>query len=92
MGWTVPVFSSRGTSFSADCGFEAFGLTAFLREDDQVFRTWSTSARGVDRLRIDFNLLDLTVFGRQESWEDSPPGWPQTSRYQWWRLHDEYGD
>jgi predicted dithiol-disulfide oxidoreductase (DUF899 family) len=39
---------------------------------------------------MDFNLLDLTAFGRQETWEDSPAGWPQTEPYQWWRLHDDY--
>lgn len=36
------------------------------------------------------NILDLTAYGRQETWEDSPSGWPQTPPYQWWRLHDEY--
>jgi predicted dithiol-disulfide oxidoreductase (DUF899 family) len=41
---------------------------------------------------IDFNLLDLTPLGRQEEWEDSPDGWPQTTPYAWWRLHDEYDD
>jgi predicted dithiol-disulfide oxidoreductase (DUF899 family) len=49
-----------------------------------------TSARGVDRLRIDFNLLDLTPLGRQEEWEDSPAGWPRTPAYLWWQKHDEY--
>jgi len=44
----------------------------------------------VNRLRIDFNLLDLTPLGRQEEWEDSPTGWPQTPAYAWWRYHDEY--
>jgi hypothetical protein len=23
------------------------------------------------------SLLDLMPYGRQETWEDSPPGWPQ---------------
>jgi predicted dithiol-disulfide oxidoreductase (DUF899 family) len=44
----------------------------------------------VDRLRLDFNLLDLTPYGRQEAWEDSPAGWPQTPTMNWLRLHDEY--
>jgi hypothetical protein len=48
------------------------------------------SALGRYRLRFDFNLLDLTPLGRQETWEDSPKGWPQTPPYQWWRLHDEF--
>jgi len=91
MGWTVPWYSSAGNDFNLDCtGGEGFGLSVFLRNGDSVYRTYSTTARGVDRLRIDFNLLDLTPLGRQEDWEDSPDGWPQTPPYVWWRLHDEY--
>jgi len=91
MGWTVPFFSSRGTSFSDDCGAgTGFGMSVFLRDRNSVYRTYFTTARGVDRLRFDFNTLDLTPYGRQEQWEDSPAGWPQTEPYQWWRLHDEY--
>ncbi|MFF5212518.1 DUF899 domain-containing protein [Streptosporangium sp. NPDC000396] len=97
MGWTVPWYSSRPggsndvNDFNADCGTGGgFGLSVFLRDRDSVFRTYYTSGRGVDRLRIDFNLLDLTPLGRQETWEDSPDGWPQTAPYEWWRLHDEY--
>lgn len=91
MGWTVPFYSSRGTSFTEDCGTgRGFGLSAFLRDGDDVYRTYFTTGRGVDRLRFDFSTLDLTPYGRQEDWEDSPDGWPQTKPYQWWRLHDEY--
>jgi predicted dithiol-disulfide oxidoreductase (DUF899 family) len=97
MGWTLPWYSSNGSDFNVDFGVtagddEGFGLSVFLRDGDDVFRTYFTSARGVDRLRPDFNLLDLTPLGRQEAWEDSPDGWPQTAPYEWWRLHDEYGD
>ncbi|MEV0168646.1 DUF899 domain-containing protein [Nonomuraea fuscirosea] len=91
MGWTLPWYSSQGSTFNADCGLDGgFGLSVFLRDGDRVFRSYFTTARGVDRLRTDFNLLDLTPYGRQETWEDSPEGWPQTAAYQWWRLHDEY--
>jgi predicted dithiol-disulfide oxidoreductase (DUF899 family) len=91
MGWSVPWFSSFGSDFDADCGITTgFGLSVFLRDGERVFRSYFTTARGVDRLRIDFNLLDLTPLGRQEEWEDSPDGWPQTTPYAWWRLHDEY--
>jgi predicted dithiol-disulfide oxidoreductase (DUF899 family) len=92
MGWTVPWYSTfDGPDFNGDCGANpGFGLSAFLQNDDRVYRTYFTTARGVDRLRFDFNLLDLTVLGRQETWEDSPDGWPQTPPYTWWRLHDEY--
>jgi predicted dithiol-disulfide oxidoreductase (DUF899 family) len=55
-----------------------------------VFRTYATTGRGVDRLRLDFNLLDLTPYGRQEEWEDSPDGWPQDATMNWLRPHDEY--
>jgi predicted dithiol-disulfide oxidoreductase (DUF899 family) len=95
MGWTVPWYSSFGSDFNDDLGLtidggEVFGLSVFLRDGAAVYRTYFTNARGVDRLRMDFNLLDLTPFGRQETWEDSPGGWPQTSPYVWWRKHDEY--
>lgn len=95
MGWTVPWFSSFGSDFNHDFGVttargESFALSVFLHDGGDVFQTYRTSARGVDRLRLDFNLLDLTPLGRQESWEDSPAGWPQTPPYSWWRKHDEY--
>jgi len=95
MGWTVPWYSSYGSDFNYDFGVttgegETFGLSVFLRDGESVYRTYFTDRRGVDRLRMDFNLLDLTALGRQEEWEDSPDGWPQTPPYQWWRLHDEY--
>ena len=97
MGWTVPWFSSYGSDFNYDFGVsaqdgETFGLSVFLRDGETVYRTYFTTARGTDRLRIDFNLLDLTPFGRQEEWEDSPEGWPQTPTFAWWRKHDEYED
>jgi predicted dithiol-disulfide oxidoreductase (DUF899 family) len=92
MGWTVPWYSALGHDFSAECGVAggSFGLSVLLRDGDRFFRTYFTTSRGVDRLRIDFNLLDLTPYGRQETWEDSPKGWPQTPPYGWIRLHDEY--
>jgi predicted dithiol-disulfide oxidoreductase (DUF899 family) len=83
MGWTVPVYSSRGTTFGTDCGTSMFGLSAFLRDGDRVFQTYFTAGRGVDRLRFDNNVLDLTAFGRQEAWEDSPAGWPQKPTNSW---------
>jgi predicted dithiol-disulfide oxidoreductase (DUF899 family) len=91
MGWAVPCLSCHGSSFSVDYGVEAgFGMSVFLRNGADVYRTYFTTSRGVDRLRFDVNVLDLTAFARQEEWEDSPPGWPQMKAYQWWRLHDEY--
>jgi predicted dithiol-disulfide oxidoreductase (DUF899 family) len=81
MGWTLPFVSSRGTAFAADCGADYFMLSVFLRDGDKVYRTYSTTARGVDRLLFANNILDLTAYGRQEDWEDSPPGWPQHPTY-----------
>jgi predicted dithiol-disulfide oxidoreductase (DUF899 family) len=95
MAWTVPWFSSFDSDFNRDFGTttddgESFALSVFLRDGDTVYRSYVTSSRGVDRLRLDFSLLDLTPLGRQEEWEDSPAGWPQTPPYTWWRKHDEY--
>ena len=82
MGWTLPFVSSHGTSFARDCGGgEGFLLSMFLRDGSNVYQTYSTTARGVDRLLFVNNLLDLAPYGRQEDWEDSPPGWPQHPTY-----------
>ena len=82
MGWTMAFVSSRGTTFAADCGVgQGFMLSAFLRDGDDVYRTYNTTARGVDRLLFLHNILDLAAYGRQEDWEDSPPGWPQHPTY-----------
>jgi len=81
-GWTLPFVSSRGNSFAADCGAGGgFMLSVFLRDGDEVYRTYNTTSRGVDRLVFYNSVLDLTPYGRQEDWEDSPPGWPQHPTY-----------
>jgi predicted dithiol-disulfide oxidoreductase (DUF899 family) len=91
MGWTIPWFSSLGNDFNDDVGAgDGFALNVFLRDGTEIYRTYFTTARGVERLGSTWTLLDLTPYGRQETWEDSPAGWPQTQPYQWWRLHDEY--
>jgi len=82
MGWTMPFVSSHGTSFAADCGAgDLFGLSVFLTDGTDVYRTYWTTARGVDRLLFRHNILDLCPYGRQEDWEDSPAGWPQQPTY-----------
>ena len=82
MGWTLPFVSSRGTSFADDCGAgRGFMLSVFLRDGEDVYRTYGTTARGVDRLVFVNSIRDLTPYGRQEDWEDSPPGWPQHPTY-----------
>jgi predicted dithiol-disulfide oxidoreductase (DUF899 family) len=81
-GWTLPFVSSHGTSFSADCGVSGgFLLSLFLRDGADVYRTYSTTSRGVDRVMFIHNILDLAPYGRQEDWEDSPAGWPQQPTY-----------
>ena len=81
-GWTLPFVSSHGTSFSQDCGAGGgFMLSVFLRDGDDVYRTYNTTARGVDRLVFTNSILDLVPYGRQEEWEDSPAGWPQHPTY-----------
>jgi predicted dithiol-disulfide oxidoreductase (DUF899 family) len=82
MGWDLPFLSSRDTTFRADCGSDGgFMLSLFLRDGDDVYRTYNTTSRGVDRLLFVNNMLDLAPYGRQEDWEDSPEGWPQEPTY-----------
>jgi predicted dithiol-disulfide oxidoreductase (DUF899 family) len=105
MGWTIPWYSSFDSDFNVDFGVspptplpdayqdgESFGLSVFIRDDGSVFRTYFTTARGVEALGSVWTFLDLTPLGRQETWEDSPAGYPQTDPYSWWRRHDEYDD
>lgn len=97
MGWERPWYSSDGSDFNRDMGVtsdegESPGLSVFLRDGEDVFRTYFASARGLEAVGTVWALLDLTPYGRQEAWEDSPEGWPQTEPYQWWRRHDEYGE
>jgi predicted dithiol-disulfide oxidoreductase (DUF899 family) len=89
MGWEIPWYTITD-DFDADLGVDkctapmpssatATGLPHLLfnnRGDEAMGSTWS--------------YLDLTALGRQEEWEDSPEGYPQTPPYQWWNLHDEY--
>ena len=95
MGWTIPWYSSAESDFNDDFGLstdqgETFGLSVFFRDGDDVYRTYFTAGRGVETLGPVWTFLDLTPLGRQEDWEDSPSGYPQTPRYEWWRRHDEY--
>lgn len=90
-GWEAPFYSAAANQFTQDLGIGGgFALSVFVRDGEEVFRSYKTTGRGVDRLRMDFSLLDLTPFGRQEEWEDSPEGWPQTPTMQWMRRNDEY--
>jgi uncharacterized protein DUF899 len=65
---------------------------AFARGGDRVFRTYFINNRGDEAFVGTWSYLDMTALGRQELWEDSPEGYPQTKPYEWWNWHDEYGD
>lgn len=95
MGWELPWYSSFGSDFNEDFGVttkngEMFGISVFLRDGDAIYRTYFTWKRGVEYLGSNFSYLDLTPYGRQEAWEDSPEDVPQSAPYQWWRYHDSY--
>lgn len=53
----------------------------FLRDGENVYHTYSAYARGLDSLHAPNSFLDLTPYGRQEEWEDSPAGWPRQESY-----------
>jgi len=65
----------------AENGVEAHGISVFFRNGSEVFHTYSTYARGCESLTDSYSLLDITPFGRQEDWEESPAGWPQRPTY-----------
>ncbi|MGZ5375249.1 MAG: DUF899 domain-containing protein [Solirubrobacterales bacterium] len=91
MGWEIPWYTVIGEDFQKARGTtEYFSLDVYVRDGDRVFLTYATTGRGVEALGSVWTFLDLTPLGRQEEWEDTPPGRPQTPPYGWWRLHDEY--
>ena len=77
--------------FDADFGVDEWhGTNAFIRDGDRVFRTYFINNRGDEAIGGTWSYLDITALGRQEEWEDSPEGYPQTPPYEWWNWHDEY--
>jgi predicted dithiol-disulfide oxidoreductase (DUF899 family) len=92
MGWDIPWYTITDT-FDADFGVDEWhGTNAFLREGGDIFRTYFIDNRGDEGMGTTWAYLDITALGRQEDWEDSPPGYPQAPPYQWWHRHDEYPD
>jgi predicted dithiol-disulfide oxidoreductase (DUF899 family) len=76
MGWEMPWYSARDSD--AILQGRSFGFYAcYLRDGDRVFETYWNTGRGTEAGANSYHLLDLTVYGRQEQWEDSPEGWPQ---------------
>ena len=92
MGWSDIPWYTITDEWDADHGVDEWhGTNAFLRDGDRIFRTYFIHDRGDEAMGTTWSYLDLTALGRQEEWEDSPDGYPQTPPYEWWRLHDEYG-
>ena len=90
MGWAMPWYSLTD-GFDADFGVDEWhGTNAFIRDGDRVYRTYFVNNRGDEMMGGTWSYLDITALGRQETWEDSPEGYPQTSPYQWWKWHDAY--
>jgi hypothetical protein len=56
-------------------------LVCYLRQGSKVYETWWTTIRGVEVMDNSYHLLDLTAYGRQEDWEDSPEGWPRAGNF-----------
>ena len=80
-------YSSSESSFAADVGAppgEGFAVNVFLRDGDNVYRTWHTGGRGTEQLSYTFALVDILPWGRQEEWQDSPDGWPRSPTYAKW--------
>jgi predicted dithiol-disulfide oxidoreductase (DUF899 family) len=89
MGWEMPWYTITD-NFDKDFGVnEWHGTNAFIRAGDNVFRTYFINNRGDEQMGNTWNYLDITALGRQEEWEDSPEGYPQTPPYEWWIWHDE---
>ena len=106
MGWEMPWYSARdslGRLLESPKRAGRMHLVCYLRQGSDVFETYWTTVRGVEAMDNNYRLLDLTVYGRQEEWEDSPPGWPQRPnmetlrvdgrpRAQWSRLKAGFSD
>jgi predicted dithiol-disulfide oxidoreductase (DUF899 family) len=88
MGWEMPWYTITDT-FDVDFGVDEWhGTNAFIRDDDRIFRTYLINSRGDEAMGSTWSYLDMTALGRQETWEDSPEGYPQDSPYSWWTWHD----
>jgi predicted dithiol-disulfide oxidoreductase (DUF899 family) len=83
MGWDMPWYSAQESLDTLLAGRQIgkFHLVCYLREGERVFETYWTNGRGVEAMDNTYALLDLTVYGRQEKWEDSPADWPQSGEH-----------
>ena len=93
MGWEHIPWYEISDDFDTDFNVRDWhGTNAFVREGDRIFRTYFVDSRGDEQMGSTWNYLDISAFGRQEEWEDSPEGFPQTAPYKWWNYHDAYGE
>jgi predicted dithiol-disulfide oxidoreductase (DUF899 family) len=91
MGWQHIPWYTITDSFDTDFGVnEWHGHNSFIREGDRIFRTYFINGRGDEAMGTVWSYLDMTALGRQENWEKSPEGYPQTRPYKWWNWHDSY--
>ncbi len=91
MGWEHIPWYTVTDSFDADFGVDQWhGHNAFIRNSDRVYRTYLINSRGDEAIGTVWSYLDMTALGRQEEWEASPAGYPQTRPYKWWNWHDSY--
>jgi predicted dithiol-disulfide oxidoreductase (DUF899 family) len=79
MGWKVPWYSAQDSldALLVERRIGRMHIVCYLLSGDRVFETYWTTTRGVEAMDYSYALMDLTVYGRQEAWEDSPPGWPR---------------
>ena len=79
MGWEMPWYSAEQSLDVLLVGRQVgkMHVVCYLRDGERVFETYWTTRRGVEAMDYSYGLLDLTAYGRQEAWEDSPAGWPQ---------------
>jgi predicted dithiol-disulfide oxidoreductase (DUF899 family) len=106
MGWGMPWYAVQDSLNTLLVGRRVgmMHIVCYLRQGSNVFETYWTTMRGVEAMDNSYRLLDLTVYGRQETWEDSPTGWPQRFKgkqntrtdgrptAQWSRLKAGYSD
>lgn len=90
MAWDIPWYTITD-SFDADFGVDEWhGHNVFVRDGERIFRAYFVNNRGDEQMGGTWNYLDITPLGRQEVWEQSPEGYPQTPPYKWWNWHDNY--
>jgi predicted dithiol-disulfide oxidoreductase (DUF899 family) len=91
MGWERIPWYTITDSFDADFGVDEWhGHNAFIRDAERIFRTYFINSRGDEAMGSVWSYLDMTALGRQEEWEDSPEGYPQSRPYKWWNWHENY--